>query len=90
MPQLLASYNAMLAACEHTHPGCVRDPEVPDVPPDKWMELTALQAVKMLEHVRRLLSDSSNQKRENIKREATYKCDTCGACFYYPAGAVRW
>ena len=53
------------------------------------MELTALQAVKMLEHVRRLLSDSLNQKRENIKREATYKCDTCAACFYYPVGRVQ-
>ena len=43
------------------------------------------RCIKMLEHVRKLLSETLNQRRDAIKRDATYKCEVCGSCFYYPA-----
>jgi hypothetical protein len=44
----------------------------------------------MLEHIKYMMCKELNRKRTNIKREATYKCDTCQACFYYPAKLKVW
>jgi hypothetical protein len=80
IPQLLVSYDFLLAKHRER-----RDPRVPVTHVNHWQRLTTAQCDVMLEHARRLANTTQREKREAVKREGKYRCEMCGARFYYPA-----
>lgn len=83
IPQLLASYNALL----EQNPGETRHADVPDLPLERCGEFTTSQCEHMLEHVKRILADRSRAVKNASREKAgkSHGCDTCGAAFAYPA-----